>query len=108
MLGGAHTSEDTVQYYVWDKDGDEDTEDTVATTLFEACDKSEMDQDPSHRGRKRSRSKKPSKKAKKARKQKSSGSSSSRSCSQSSSKSSSSSDSSEEARLLEISLAFVG
>ena len=88
-------TQETRQYLIWDKEGEEDTVDEVATSLFEAAEKDDDD----HRGRpttkgKRKKDKKKTKKSKdqkdkKKRKKKRSSSSSEKSSISSSSRSSS-------------------
>ena len=108
---GKSYNQETRQYLVWDKDGEEDTVDEVATSLFEAAEDNSGDQDSRGRSkakgkekdkrksRKSKDQKKKRKKDKKKQKKRSSSSSevsSVSSCPTSSSEKSSSSSSSDE------------
>ncbi|CAK9114637.1 Uncharacterized protein SCF082_LOCUS53089 [Durusdinium trenchii] len=98
----ASKSQETRQYLVWDKEGEEDTMDDVTTQLFEAADAAE-DEEPTKKtkkasgksGKKQKASHKKKKQAKKGGKKKKAKKSSS-SSTQSSSSSSASNDSSDE------------
>ena len=102
-------SQETRQYLVWDRQGEENTVDEVATTLFEAAEKGGEDSGSAKSGRKKKdkKKKKSAKKGAKGKKNKkkkmsSSSSQSSKSSSESeeSEESSKSSDSSSEGRVL--------
>ena len=56
-----YSLQETRQYLVWDKEGEEDTVDETATTLFEAAENPDRYGDTTRQGRKRSRSKSKSK-----------------------------------------------